>query len=324
MANEEINNDPAVTEEKDDDILTRKADAFVFEKSDDTDVDESGNEEYDEYVQTKSGQKREKIKSAKKDKSKIKKGYAISSARIKIALIVFLVAVVAVMLLMSPIFGVKSIEVIGNTKIKSEKIISESGISKGENIFAADIAGAIDKISSMDRIKDVIITRDLPSKIVIDVTEETESAYIKMKKNYVGIDPDGRVLAVTSKTEAEVPVVNGIKVNSATTGQFIKTEADNARGKMEIMTKILTEARNQDLLKDIRIIDLNDIKDIHLTLRSDILVNLGEDGKEADNKIEYKIAYLKAIVERIDSQQGGVIELSDTNNVTSRTAEKTE
>jgi len=247
-----------------------------------------------------------------------RRGYLISEKRIKITGIMFVAIFVLILFLMSPVFSIRKIEVTGNSGLEDDVIVAASKISKGDNIFSIDVDKAIEGICAQDRINSATLTRKLPSKIVIDVLEETECSYLKIKNEYVGIDPNCRVLVITPKMIAQAPLVSGIKVKDATTGQFLRIESSSGEKKGELVSKILTEAKNQDIIKNIKSVDVSDVKDIHLTLTSDILVNLGEDGKEADNRIEYKIAYLKAIIPRLGTQKGGVIELADTNNVTSR------
>ena len=338
MANEEKNNNPSFTDEtdKDYDVLMQKADNFTYEVDDGYSyknseayedvnaVNEAFGEEFAEDGplpdKIADNKKSASVKSAK-SRTVRKKGYVISQARVKVALALFLAVTALVLFLMSPVFSVKTVKVKGNSSIKTEKITEACGIKKGDNIFSVDITGAKENIESIARVSSVSITRDLPSVINIDVNEETECGYIKVKKNYAGIDSDGKVLVLSPKLEFEVPVINGMQVSDASQGQVIVSDAEDGAKKSELLSRILHEAKNQDIIKDIKSIDLSNIKDIKMLMRTEILVNLGEDGKEADNKIEYKIAYLKAIIPRMGSQRGGVIELADTNNVTSRAAE---
>ena len=99
----------------------------------------------------------------------------------------------------------------------------------------------------------------------------------------------------------------------------MKLDSDNAEKLSDLVVRTLTELKNQSILAAVKSVDISDLKNIRMTLVTDTLVNMGEDGEEDGNNIEYKIAYLKAILaEMPDSQKGGVIELADTENVTSR------
>lgn len=244
--------------------------------------------------------------------------YKISSSRMKAAGILFLAAAAILLICMSPIFKIKTVNVSGNSIIKTEEIVKASGIKKGVNIFSANMDSAKKNVMKVGRINSVSISRSLPGKVTIYVDEQTESAYIKEKNAYVGIGTDCRVLNANTKASENVPVINGVTAANSKNGEFVKLTDKKAKTKTEIIIRMLTELKAQDILNDIKMINIKDLNDINLTLTTDTLVNLGSDGESNGDKLEYKIAYLKAILAKIPAQQGGVIELSDTENVTSR------
>ena len=65
-------------------------------------------------------------------------------------------------------------------------------------------------------------------------------------------------------------------------------------------------------------IDISDTNNVNLTMVSGTVVNFGMDGQDNKDKIEYKVAFLDAIMKKDYPKSGGIIELSDTNNVTIR------
>jgi len=72
------------------------------------------------------------------------------------------------------------------------------------------------------------------------------------------------------------------------------------------------------MIPQVKTINIKDTEKISLTLVTKTVVNLGEDGEENKDTLEYKIAFLKAILDEDYPKNGGIIELSDTSNVTSR------
>lgn len=245
--------------------------------------------------------------------------YKTTVKRAKIAGILCLVLVAAILFLMSPVFSIKSINVTGNIKLDAASIIKASGISEGDNIFAIDGAEAQENVAKLGRVASLTIVRSLPSKVTLAVDEKTECAYIKEKAAYTAIDETGRIIATSSALDAKVPVITGIKTVDSEKGQFIKIDSDNAKELSSLITRMLSELKVSGILSEIKSIDLTNLNDIRMTLQSDTLVNMGSDGDEDGDNIEYKIAYLKAIIPELpQSQNGGVIELSDTDNVTSR------
>ena len=248
---------------------------------------------------------------------KKKSPYKTTVSRAKIAGILCLAVLAVILFLMSPVFKIKTIGVEGNIELKKTDIIDASGIKKGNNIFAIDSQKAVDGISALGKITDIEIIRSFPGDVTIRVFEKLECAYIMEKAAYTGIDESGMVISTMSALDRNVPVIKGIKLTDTKRGQYIKIDRKDAKIVSELIVKMLTEMKSQDILGKVKYIDITDLNDIKMTLRNDTLVNMGKDGDEDGDNIEYKIAFLKAIIPEIESQTGGVVELSDTENVTS-------
>ncbi len=250
---------------------------------------------------------------------KRKTPYKITLKRAKAAGILCLVIIAVVLILMSPIFKVENVSVEGLVKLKAEDVMKASGVEKGCNLFSVSETEVRDKLIGLGRVTDVRIVRSLPDSIIIQVDERSECAYIKEKATYTGIDENGLILLTSSAIEEKVPVIYGIQAKDSVKGQYVKIDSDNAPLLTDLVVRMLVELKNQGILSSIKSIDISNLKNIRMTLTTDTLVNMGEDGDEDGNNIEYKIAYLKAILAELpESQAGGVIELADTENVTSR------
>ena len=244
--------------------------------------------------------------------------YKTTVKRAKLAGILCLVLVAILLFLMSPIFSIKNLNVAGNVKLTPEEIIKASGISKGDNIFTIDGARVEQGIKKLGAVAGIRIVRSLPSRVTLEINEKTECAYIKEKGAYTAIDETGMIIATSTAPDAPVPVIVGIKAVDSEQGQYVKIDSNNAKTLSSLVTRMLTELKMGGILSHIKTIDVTDLTNIRMTLSTDTLVNMGIDGEEDGDNIEYKIAYLKAIIPKLpQSQNGGVIELADTDNVTS-------
>ncbi len=245
--------------------------------------------------------------------------YKTTVKRAKIAGVLCLFIVAALLFFMSPVFKIKTINVVGNIKLSPDEIISLSGVIKGDNIFTIKDEIAQKNIKKVGKIASLKIVRNLPSEVTIEVDEKTECAYIKEKGTYTAIDETGKVIVTASAIEASVPLIEGVKLLESELGQYMKIDAENSKELSSLICRMLTELKGGDILSNIKTIDLTDLSNIRMTLTTDTLVNMGIDGTEDGDSIEYKIAFLKAIIPELpETQNGGVIELSDTENVTSR------
>ena len=110
--------------------------------------------------------------------------------------------------MLSPIFNIKEVEVIGNSKISSETIISLSGITIDQNTFRFRTSNVRESIKNNAYIDTVEIHRDLPDKISLVVTERKTTYMIKFGNAYAYINNQGYILEITDKEEA-VPIITG-------------------------------------------------------------------------------------------------------------------
>lgn len=110
--------------------------------------------------------------------------------------------------MLSPIFNIKEVEVLGNSKISSETIISLSGITIDQNMFSFRTSDVSESIKQNAYIDTVDIHRDLPDKISIVVSERKTTYMIKFGNAYAYINNQGYILEITNQ-EVAVPILTG-------------------------------------------------------------------------------------------------------------------
>lgn len=211
----------------------------------------------------------------------------------------------------TPIYNVESIIVEGNNSVSEKTISDASGINMGESIFKVSIPDVKKSLSKVAYVDSAKVRYVFPNRIKIVVKERQESAYISFIGNYIGIDDTGKILEVKQKAEnISKPVVYGLSIENFEIGSTIYTE--NEKGK-NILYNLLEQININDIGNNIKFIDVNDDDNIRLTLSNDTEVKLGS----LDN-IKYKMAYLKSVIEEIKDLNGGVVDITDTENVTYR------
>lgn len=231
--------------------------------------------------------------------------------RKSILMAVCLVAGLILVSFFTPVYDVEGVIVEGNDSVTEKTIIDASGIKLGESIFKVSISDVKNNLSKVAFVDSAKVRFVLPDKIKIIVKERQESAYISFIGNYIGIDDTGKILEVKQKAEnVSKPVVYGLSIENFEIGSTIYTQ--NEEGK-NILYSILQQISVNEVGDKIKYIDVNDDDNIRLTLSNDIEVKLGS----LDN-IKYKMAYLKSVIEEIKDVNGGVLDITDTENVTYR------
>lgn len=229
----------------------------------------------------------------------------------KTLIIVGLCLIVFVLLLLSPVFNVTEVRVTGNSVLTAESVISGSGIAQGVNIFKLDTAKAEKRLGTMAYIDSARVVRRFPTVVEIQITENSEVAYVYFIGNYVGIDENGKILEIKSKDDViEKPVILGTNVTEFGIGSHIKI--DDEKKEKAVFTIIKQVEINQmgSMLKTIDVADLNDIK---IFTVSESTVNMG-----SMDDIIYKIAFLKEILEEPGDKRGAVIDMTNPEKVTYR------
>jgi len=209
--------------------------------------------------------------------------------------LVVLIASVVAILLLTPGFNIKKIEVRGNMVLKEEEIIRASGLVTGENIFGVNLGAASEGIESLGYIESVKVKRDLPSTIVITVVEEIGVAYLVSEEGYVVITADGRCVevtdGVTSSDEGKkvsaapsLPKIVGMKGVKYKEGNIIASKEER---QLEALLTCLHEFTKYEYIFDMVEIDVTEVSDIKFYYKSkNLCVSLGNYNKE---KIGYRM-----------------------------------
>ena len=140
----------------------------------------------------------------------------------------FIVLIAAAIISVSGIFTVDSIEVKGNSHYSAEEIINMGHAVPGRNlIYHANKEEIQGYLEQNPYIKSAVVSRKLPSTLVISVTERTERLAFRYDDDYLIMDEDGIVLKKT-RNQPMVTLVEGLVVSQIKLGEKIGTE-DNRK-----------------------------------------------------------------------------------------------
>ncbi|GAB3940610.1 cell division protein FtsQ/DivIB [Corynebacterium tapiri] len=106
--------------------------------------------------------------------------------------VVLVVALLAAVLLATPLFAIRSIEVRGNQQVETPVIVEATGIQEGQNLLRIDAAHAAAGVASLPRIQSATTKRSLPSTLVVEVEEKRVVAWADRSGEAVLIDERGQ------------------------------------------------------------------------------------------------------------------------------------
>lgn len=252
------------------------------------------------------GKGKKKNKNTKNPKVKDKK--IKLKKRTKIILYVFLFILVSILLINSPLFNVKKIEVEGNSKVSDEKLISLSKVQLYTNIFKLNKLDIIENIKENAYIEDADVSRKLPSTVKINVIEREPKYMLQFADSYVYINNQGYMLEISNE-KLEIPILIGFTTDLSNIKAGNRINIEDLK-KMDMVIKIYEATKSNDLGHLITKIDISDEKNYTIILESEgKKVYLGDC-----SDLNTRILYLKAILEKSPGKKGEVFLNVDLNS----------
>lgn len=221
--------------------------------------------------------------------------------------LMFAVAIVAVIFVMSVFFRVSDIQVKGNIHYTPEEIIRASAIEEGDNLFFFDRIAAISRaLSKLPYIEDVAVERRLPNKVIITVEESSALAYLELGEEQWTLDHRCKVLgkAAEGETEALIPVI-GIRPGTLMIGEQMETE-DKDVELVEYLAAVLDQIEARGLTDDVTQINFTDPNSPEFSYQDRYTVVIG-----AQSGLEHKFGMFVTVLEKLKAGDVGVIDVSD-------------
>ena len=253
-------------------------------------------------------QKTKKKVTNKKSKKAEKHKNKITFIIMKWFVLIMLLLGAILYFLMCPLFNIREIKVVGNSKISTNEIISLSEININENIFRIHIGEVKEKIKQNAYIDNVKINRHLPSKIQIEVQERIATYMLEFASAFVYINNQGYILEI-SEQKLEVPIIVGYKTeleNIKPGNRLCEEDLE----KLETVLKIVETATSYEIENTITKIDITDKKNYTLLLETEKKTVYLGDASNLNNKM----LYVQIMLKEEKGNTGRVFVNGDLNN----------
>ncbi len=134
-----------------------------------------------------------------------------SNRRFVIYLSIFLILIGLVIYFQSPLSNIRAVEVEGNQIAEKNVIIETSGIVTGENIWSIDRGSAEAEIEELEEVQEASISRSLPGRVVIDITEQERVGYVISEGTFIPVLTTGAVLRnkPSEQIPSDAPLLHG-------------------------------------------------------------------------------------------------------------------
>lgn len=263
---------------------------------------------------SKKNNKQEPKKSKKKKKNnkietkKLNKKESMRRGNvIKWVFLIILLICSIVVFLMSPVFNIVGVEVVGQAQISPDTIISLSNIKIGENIFKYSKRDITNRIKENQYIDSVKIKRKLPNVIEISVKERKTTFMVEYNNTYAYINNQGYILELTT-TSKEVPIIIGSLTNEEDLKIGSRLIEDDLN-RLGVILRIMESANSNSIDSYITKIDITDSKNYTLLFET--------KGKTAyignGSNINDRMRYIKVILEKEEGIEGEIFVNGDLN-----------
>ena len=219
---------------------------------------------------------------------------------------IFFGAILLILLAMSVFFVVTDIEVEGNARYTDEEIIQASGLEKGESLFFINRYDAASRIfSKLPYINDAMVTRELPSRVVISVTESSAMGYVTADDSYWVIDQNCKILKQIDQTELKSLIrIDGIVPIEPSEGSVMAVSEEEG-AKLRYLSEILNQLLKRGMWTDVTLVDISDVTNPAFAYLNRFTVRVGED-----SDLDYKFGLLQSAVEQLAEHDAGTLDLS--------------
>lgn len=208
---------------------------------------------------------------------------------------------VIVVVLLSPIFGIKTINADEMKAYSQSEILEIGGISYGENIFLTALT-AKGKLEKNPYFEEVSVKPSFPSTLNIEIKERQVRGYISYMGSYLYIDENGLVMDCKTSFKESLPVFTGLVFDKFSVGEELAVDDKEVIKTVVMLTKVFTAYEAADIIDSV---DVKDIENIVVTSGS-VTVKLGDK-----DDLDQKIRMMKEILSQIGEEERGTLDLSD-------------
>lgn len=255
--------------------------------------------------------KKKPIKRESESTKKIEKKRIIKASTIlKITFFIAFIITIGYLMFTFETFNLKNINVVGNEKYSAEEIISASSLKEGENVFKQLIK--LQKIQ-LSYVSEQSYSYSFPDTITINI-QERYPLYIAKDKNtqkYYKLDNEGYLLEeceLASKNE-EILIEGFIFEEEVKFGEKIN---DVYLHKISIYNDIKKQLENNEIQGVITKVNFANSLTI-ITLDDKLNIVFAND-----SNLEYKVSFLKGIIQQNGGMVEGTIDMSIDNPVYSK------
>lgn len=203
------------------------------------------------------------------------------------------------------VFEIEQIQVEGSDRFSDEEIIALSGVQTGQNLFLVSKKQIKENIERQPYLQFTDLSYELPSTLILHVTEKKAYGAVPFDGQYAFIDEKGIVLQLSAEAN-NVPVVEGFGPTAATLGAQIQGPSVY---QLYVFEQIMPRILEQSFAETIESIDVSQPAAVHLKTDTGMTIRIGNV-----DDLDTKISWLATLMPRL-AEEG---KLTGTLDVTGK------
>lgn len=239
------------------------------------------------------------IQKTRKDKKTAPKKTLLKGL-IKWTILLTALACAIIFFMMTPLFNISEINIVGNNAISKETIVSLSDLKIGDNIYKNNKKEVRKKIKQNAYIESVNIKRSIPNKVEITVKERTATYMLEYANSFAYINNQGYILEI-SDTPLDIPIIKGYTTLQEEV-EVGKRLAKEDLDKLETVLKIREVVQSNGITAKINVVDISNKQNYILQMNEEKKTIYLGDASSLSNRM----LYLKAALEDTKGLEGEI------------------
>jgi hypothetical protein len=228
-----------------------------------------------------------------------------------------IIVVLALVMILLPMFKVNKIVVEGNNYYDDETVAKMAGIAIGDELFGWNMQSACDAImAKYPYANDIYISISFPFTVKITIVEKPNLMHAELQNQYFSFDRTLRVLEIKTDGEeafspflrVKLPQISGVQIGYPI--QFADSRTD-----ISYLTELLDVLSARNILQNVTYVDVSEQFSLSFVLSNSIRVEIG-----GLQDMDTKLALLEQELSR-DPLKHNIYEVIDVSN-TSKTIRK--
>lgn len=239
--------------------------------------------------------------------------------RLEIIILIIILLSIASVIIYSPFFKIKNVEIIGLKRINNQEI-TENVIMMANyknlliipknNYFTVDLNEINDILKQKYPIQNITTQKIFPNKLKIDIEEKISKIIYDNGKTYSYLDEYGRVVEILRQVGEDEWLIKKENVTSTNElGEEIAEEKEIERTHQPPIDKIIKEMGDYPIIYTK--ININDIKINDIVLNQEKIMNVIQWFNLLEKRTDIKFSYF--LIE--DDFGGGIIKTQDGWNI---------